>query len=57
MINEKNVTTILPLMSYDLFDGIIPTNLLVGLAVLWNSGNFYSLVSIKEPIYSNSYDD
>lgn len=48
MINESNIRMILPLMGFEHFDFVSPVNYPGGIAVLWNNGNIYASVLIKE---------
>ena len=48
MVDDQNITKILPLMGFDHYDYISPNNHSGGIAVLWNNGNIYASVLLKE---------
>jgi len=48
MVNEKNITRILPTMGYDHFEYMLPINHSGGVAVMWNNGHIYASVLFKE---------
>ena len=48
MVNDSNITKILPLMGFEHYDYVSPVNHYVGIAVLWNSDNIHASVLMKE---------
>ena len=48
LVNEKNISKILPTMGYDHFDYTLPSNHSGGIAVLWNNGTIHASFLSKE---------
>jgi len=48
MVNDQNISNILPRMGFDHYEYASPNNCSGGLAVLWNNGNIHALVLRKD---------